>query len=127
MIDFKNGSVFKLKKNDKAGAGEVKELLVDDEYVIGSYKAVRDYVVFTNKRIIAVNIQGMTGSKRDFTSLPYSKIQAFSVETAGLVSFDGTIDSELDLLFSTLGTVRFEFSKEIDIKEICKTLSSYIL
>jgi hypothetical protein len=60
---------------------------------------VRDFVVFTDKRLIAVNVQGMTGKKRDFTSLPYSKIQAFPIETAD--SFD--LDAELDLWFSGLG------------------------
>jgi hypothetical protein len=49
-----------------------------------------------------VNVQGITGKKRDFTSLPYSKIQAFSVETAG--HFD--LDAELDLWFSGVGNVR---------------------
>jgi hypothetical protein len=41
--------------------------------------------------------QGITGKKCDFTSLPYSKIQAFSIETSG--SFDQ--DTELDLWFSS--------------------------
>lgn len=66
------------------------------------FKGVHDFVVFTNKRLVAVNVQGITGEKRDSTSLPYSKIQAFSVETAG--TFD--LDAELDLWFSGLGIVR---------------------
>jgi hypothetical protein len=64
---------------------------------------LRDYVAFTSKRIVAVNVQGMTG--KDFTSLPYSKIQAFSIESAG--TFD--LDAELELWFSGLGKVKFEF------------------
>jgi hypothetical protein len=51
----------------------------------------------------------MSGKKRDFTSLPYSKIQAFSIETAG--TFD--LDSELDLWFSGLGKVRLEFKDQV--------------
>jgi hypothetical protein len=43
---------------------------------------MRDYVAFTDKRLIAVNVQGLTGKKRDYSSLPYSKVQAFSIETA---------------------------------------------
>lgn len=73
--------------------------------MISCFKAVRDFVVFTDKRLVAVNVQGITGKKRDFTSLPYSKIQAFSIETAG--TFD--LDAELDLWFSGLGKVRLEF------------------
>ena len=66
-----------------------------------AYKGMRDYVVFTSKRIIAVNLQGMTGKKKDFTSLPMSKVRAFSMETAG--TFD--LDAELELWFSGLGKV----------------------
>ena len=46
-------------------------LLLDDEKIINVYTALRDYMVFTDKRIIAVNVQGFTGSKKDFTSMPY--------------------------------------------------------
>lgn len=68
-------------------------MLINGEEIIGSYKAMRDYCVFTNKRVIAVNVQGMTGKKKDFTSLPYSKVSAYSVETAGVLD----LDSELEM------------------------------
>lgn len=100
MMDFANGSFVKLSPVNPAEVGDgVAELLVPGEQIRQAYKAMRDYVVFTDKRLIAVNVQGMTGKKKDFTSLPYSKIQAFSVETAG--TFD--LDAELDLWFSGLG------------------------
>lgn len=106
MIDFSNGSVFKLNPcSAEAIAPEVSPIIIQGEQIVSCFKAMRDFVVFTNKRLIAVNVQGMTGKKRDFTSLPYSKIQAFSIETAG--SFD--LDAELDLWFSGLGNVRLEF------------------
>lgn len=114
MIDFQNGSVFKLKENTEY-ASMVTNLLLPDEKILSAYKALRDGVVFTNKRIIAVNVQGITGKKKDFTTLPYSKIVAFSVETAG--SFD--LDSELEMYFSSLGKVKFEFTG--------KTNGNYIL
>ena len=79
MIDFKNGALFKLKRDKNAKVGQVEDLLIEGETVIGSYTAVRDYVVFTNKRIIAVNVQGITGKKQDYSSLPYSKVQAFCI------------------------------------------------
>ena len=88
-----------------------------------TYKGIRDGVVFTNKRIIAINVQGLTGTKKDFTSLPYSKIQAFSVETAGV--FD--LDSELELWFSGLGKVKFEFVKNANVSAICKMISERVL
>ncbi|WP_244663289.1 PH domain-containing protein [Vibrio harveyi] len=57
--------------------------LIDGESIFAGFKTVRDQVVFTNKRVIAANVQGITGSKVDYTSLPYSKINAFSIETSG--------------------------------------------
>jgi hypothetical protein len=79
MIDFNNKGFFKLKQNDEY-AERVSALLLDSEKIIGSYKSMRDGVVFTNKRIIAVNVQGLTGSKKDFTSLPYKNIVAYSAD-----------------------------------------------
>jgi hypothetical protein len=96
-------------------------LFVEGEEIIGCYKGIRDYVVYTNKRIIAVNVQ--TGKKKDFTSLPYSKIQVFSVETSGV--FD--LDSELELYFSGLGKVKFEFVGNADIAAISRVISQYVL
>lgn len=122
MIDFKNGSIFKLKKADGAGR-EVEQLLISGETIIGSYKGVRDSVTFTNKRVIAVNVQGVTGKKKDYTSLPYSKIQAFSVETSGVLD----MDSELELWFSSIGLVKFEFTGNSDIVRIGQAIGSFIL
>ena len=124
MIDFQNGSIFKLKKtNDVQYANELEPILVPGEKILGCYKDIRDHVVFTDKRIIAVNVQGLTGKKKDFTSLPYSKISVYSVETAG--TFD--LDSELDLYYSGVGRIRFEFRGESDILDICKIISAYAL
>ena len=124
MIDFNNASFVKLRPvNDNAFEKMVAPILVDGEAHIGSYKGVRDGVVFTTKRIIAINVQGITGKKKDFTSLPYSKIQAFSVETAGV--FD--LDSELELWFSGVGKVKFEFIGAADVSYICKMISERVL
>lgn len=122
MIDFKDGTFVKLKKSD-AAAEAVNDLLIPGETIIGSYKGIRDSVTFTNKRVISVNVQGMTGKKKDYTSLPYSKIQAFSVETAGVLD----LDSELELYFSGLGLVKFEFSGNSDIVKIGQAIGSFVL
>ena len=124
MIDFNNASFVKLRPvNDNAFEKMVTPILVEGEELIGSYQSIRDGVVFTNLRIITINIQGITGKKRDFTSLPYNKIQAFSVETAG--AFD--LDSELDLWFSGIGHVKFEFIGAADVSYICKMISKRVL
>lgn len=124
MIDFKNGSVIKLKKSAGASVeNEIAPLLISNETIIGAYKGVRDYVVFTNKRIISVNVQGLTGKKKDYTSLPYSKIQVFSIETSGVLDFD----SELELYFSSVGKVKFEFTGSSDIVKIGQLIAEFVL
>ena len=124
MIDFENGSLFKVSPVDAESVmGRVGPLLLDDEMIVAAYKAIRDAVVFTNKRVIAMNVQGLTGKKVDYTSLPYSKVQAYSVETAG--TFD--LDCELDLFYSGLGNVRFELNGNCDIVALSRIISSYIL
>ncbi|RZS36600.1 PH (Pleckstrin Homology) domain-containing protein [Herbihabitans rhizosphaerae] len=124
MIDFDKATVFKLSPADPDGVGKsVAPILIGGEQVLSCFKGVRDFVVFTNKRLIAVNVQGMTGRKRDFTSLPYSKIQAFSIETAG--TFD--LDAELELWFSGLGKVRLEFRGSSDIRQIGQMIATYVL
>lgn len=122
MIDFQNGSYFKLKATNTVH-NDLAQLLIPGEQIIGTYQSIRDYVTFTNKRVIAVNVQGMTGKKKDYTTLPYAKIQAFSVETSGV--FD--LDSELELYFSGLGKVKFEFTGSSNIVAIGQTISQFIL
>jgi len=122
MIDFDNKGFLKLKQNAEY-AEKVKEFLLEDEAVIDAYKSLRDGVVFTNKRIIAVNVQGITGSKKDFTTLPYKNIVAYSVETSG--TFD--LDSELEIYFSAIGKVRFEFTGQTSMLEISNTIAGYVL
>lgn len=124
MIDFQNGSVFKLKKVDNAKFDDdIKPLLISGEEILGCYQDIRDYVVFTDKRIISVNVQGLTGKKKDFTTLPYSKISVFSVETSG--TFD--LDSELELYYSGVGKVKFEFRGSSDILKIGQMISQFAL
>lgn len=124
MIDFQNGSVFKLKPDDISNVQKVKDsMLIDGEEMFTSFVGIRDRVIFTTKRVIAINVQGVTGKKKDFTSLPYSKIQAFSVETAGTLD----LDCELDLFFNGLGKVRFEFKSGVDIVALSKKISEYVL
>ena len=123
MIDFKNGVIYKLKKDTACKDKAVAALLIPGEQVLSSYTAVRDYVVFTDKRIISVNVQGLTGKKKDYTSLPDSKITAFSVETAGVLD----LDSELELYFSGLGKVKFDFVGDSDIEAIGQRIATFVL
>ncbi|MCI7759919.1 MAG: PH domain-containing protein [[Eubacterium] saphenum] len=124
MIDFNNTTFLKLKPvNNQNYLDWISPMFVEGEMVIGMYQAIRDGIVFTNKRIISINVQGVTGKKKDFTSMPYSKIQAYSVETAGVLD----LDSELELWFSGLGKVKFEFVSNCNVAEICRIISGFVL
>lgn len=124
MIDFGNAYFVKMKPvRNEQFVNLVAPMFVPEEFIISCYQGIRDGVVFTNKRIITINVQGVTGKKKDFTSLPYSKIQAYSVETAGVLD----TDCELDLWFSGLGKVRLEFINTMNIAEICKLISEKVL
>ena len=124
MIDFSNATFIKLKNTGGfTNKATLEPLFVEGEYFIGEFQGMRDFVVFTNKRIISVNVQGISGKKKDYSSLPYSKVTAFSVETAG--SLD--IDSELELYFAAVGKVKFEFTAGTDIVQLGKIISTFVL
>lgn len=101
----------------------VNKILINGEWIIMSFQGYRDGIVLTDKRIIAINIQGATGKKKDLTSIPYKKIQAYSVETGGAMDWD----SELVLWMSSVGSVKFQFTTGTDVFSICRIISDYNL
>jgi hypothetical protein len=124
VIDFQNGTYVKLGPVDpRSLAAELDSLLVQGEQVHLAFTGMRDSVVFTDKRLISINVQGITGKKRDYTSLPLNKVQAWSVETAG--TFD--LDSELELWFSGLGKVRLEFKGNVNIRHLSQLIGHHVL
>lgn len=104
---------------------EINGLLVEGEVIDSAFKTVRDQLVFTNKRIISIDVQGITGKRKAYSSLPYSKIQFFSIQTPGFVEL--VPDSELFLMFTNGFTAKFEFKGGVDIGEIGRMISEYVL
>ncbi len=102
---------------------EVSGFMVNGEQFVQCFKTVRDQVIFTNKRVFVVNVQGITGKKIAYFSYPYSKVQYFGVETAGLLD----IDSELILVFNDGNRLQFDFRERVDIKQLCSLISAYVL
>ena len=99
------------------------QLLVPGEEMVSAFRTIRDQVVFTTKRILVINVQGVTGKKTSYLSYPYSKIQYYGIETAGLLD----IDSELKVMFCDGNELQFDFRSRVDIKKISALISKYIL
>ena len=125
-VNFNQDSVFNLKpiSNDEV-RGEVDGLLIADEKVEFAFKTLRDQLVFTNKRIISIDVQGITGKRKSFATMPYSKIQYFSIQTPGFMELFP--DSELFVMFTNGFTAKFEFKGAVDIGKIGRMLSEYVL
>ncbi|MEM4994305.1 PH domain-containing protein [Priestia aryabhattai] len=103
---------------------DLQNILIANERVEQAYKVIRDLMVFTTKRLIIVDKQGVTGKKTDYHSIPYKTITHFSVETAG--TFD--LDAELNIWVSgSSAPISKEFRKDKSIYDVQKVLASYVL
>ena len=126
MINFNKNSVFNLSPiHPNAIIQDVQGLLLKDEFVNQAFQTVRDQMIFTNKRIISIDVQGITGKRKSFSSLPYSKIQYFAIQTPGFIEI--IKDSELYLVFANDFTATFEFKGNVDIGAIGRMISEYVL
>lgn len=102
---------------------KIQDILVDGEEIDLAYSHVRDKVWFTSKRIITMDVQGLTDSKKEYKTFPYSKISSFSIETAE--TFDG--DSDFKIWLSGVGIFEIKFKKSLNIKKVGRFLSNKIL
>lgn len=105
-------------------AGKLKQefgkLLADDEDILSGFKVIRDTIIFTDRRVIMIDVQGITGRKKEYLSIPYSKITMFSVESAG--SFD--LDAELKIWISGVsGPIQKQFNKSANVWELQSLLA----
>lgn len=113
-----------LKEIDKKEVRpEVDGLLINGEKIIFAFQTIRDQVIFTNNRIFVVNVKGITGKKIAYFSYPYSKVQYYGIETAGLLD----IDSELIVSFANGEVLQFDFKSNVDIKTISSMIAEYIM
>lgn len=102
---------------------EFTPLLADNEQLECAFRIFRDKWVFTNKRLIMLNVQGITGSKREYHSIPYKSIAHFAIETGG--TFDD--DCEMKIWISGQSEPFLqEFKKGTDLKSIQKLLAKHI-
>ena len=100
------------------------QLLMSGERVEKAYQLIRDMFLFTDKRLIFVNKQGISGKKIEYLSIPYRAITRFSIETGGTLD----LDAELKIwISSTAEPFSQKFNKRLSIYEVQSVLASYVL
>lgn len=103
---------------------DLEAILVDGERVVKAFRIIRDMFIFTEKRLILIDKQGITGKKAEYHSIPYKSISHFSVETAG--TFD--LDAEMKIYISgNMNPIQREFRRGSNITDVQKTLAAFIL
>jgi hypothetical protein len=103
---------------------EYSNVLAENENIEKAYKLIRDMFIFTNKRLILIDKQGVTGKKSEYHSIPYKSITHFSIETAG--HFD--LDAELKIWISgSAMPVQKQFNKSLNIYALQSVLATYVL
>ena len=106
----------------KATPPEIEKMLVNGEGVIASFKSLRDIGAITNKRIIYFNKQGLIGKKIEAYSIPLRSIDMFSSENAGIIDFTTEFQ-----LWTKVGVMKMSFPKKVDVHNIIRAFSEYIL
>jgi len=104
---------------------EYGSLFIENENVEIGFKLIRDTFIFTNKRLIIIDKQGVTGKKTEYFSIPFKSISRFSIETAGTFDFD----AELKIWISSEQTpsVVKKFNKSVNVYDVQKILAQYVL
>lgn len=103
---------------------KLAKILIENEEIQGAFSFIRDEIVFTNKRLIFIDKQGITGKKTEWKTVPYHKITCFSAETAG------TLDTDAELKIwvgSQPEPIKIKLSKTIPLEQLYKILSFYTL
>lgn len=112
----------------KANLDDIRQdyakLLANGESIQQAYEIFRDLFIFTDKRLILVDKQGLTGKKTQYHSIPYKSIRHFSIETAG--HFD--LDAELKIYVAGIDMpISKKFDKSLDIYQLQAILAEYVL
>lgn len=122
-MGFLNGMLGNANTLSKEEASkDLEKILTNGEEIDVAFKLIRDLIVFTDKRLILVDKQGLTGKKVEYHSIPFKSISHFSVETAG--HFD--LDAELKIWISgaQLPAISKQFKKDKSIYDVQKVLAA---
>ena len=102
---------------------DVSDLMVEGETPVAAFKTMRDSAVFTTKRLIVRDAQGMTGKKVEIYSLPYSSINMWSSENAGRL-----LDTNAELeMWTRAGHIKVKVGKGADIRRLDSLIAWAVL
>ena len=101
---------------------DIGPMLVPGEVPIAAYKTFRDSAVFTNKRLIVRDAQGMTGKKVELYSLPYSRVNMWSSENAGTLDFNAELE-----LWTRAGHIKIKVGKGVDVRKLDNLIAQVVL
>lgn len=103
--------------------GDVQDLLVPGEVAVAAYKTLRDSAIFTSKRLIVRDSQGLSGKKVEIYSLPYSSINMWSTENAGkFLDFNSEVE-----LWTRAGHIKINLAKNVDIRKFDRLIAEALL
>ena len=100
----------------------IQEWLINGEVAERAFRTVRDVAIFTNKRLIVKDVQGLTGNKVETYSLPYSSVNMWSTENAGMLDFTSKVE-----LWTMAGNIKIQLKRDINIRTFQRLLASFIL
>lgn len=101
---------------------DVQDLLIDGEQAIKAYKTIRDVAIFTSKRLIVKDAQGLRGKKIEMYSLPYSSINMYSTENASGIDLNSEVE-----LWTRAGHIKINLGRDVDVRLFDKLLANAIL
>lgn len=102
---------------------DVNDILVEGEVAVAAYRTLRDSAIFTNKRLIVRDAQGLTGKKVEIYSLPYSSINMWSTENAGkFLDFNAEVE-----LWTRAGHIKINLQKGVNIRKFDKLIANALL
>ena len=124
MLEFEKSIFLSLQLADYDTYSDLLEpYLATGEEIILTFQALRDGIVLTDRRIITVDIETMTGKKKDITFLPYAIVHAYAIETEGTLD----PDTQITIWFRGLGRLRFNFASASDARQVARLLSDKTL
>lgn len=122
LISAMTGNAGEISAQD--GTQALGAVLMQGEQVHKAYQVGRDLFIFTDRRLVMVDKQGLTGSKMEYHSLPYRSITHFSIETAGPMD----LDAELKIWVTGMAVpIQREFNKKVNVYEVQAVLGHYVI